>query len=187
MRTLYVVGLPGSGKSTLMKAIIDRHGATGVHVADQPVPHLRYHADGRDLGLWEIGRRRESFSGTDALAMNINPRAIAWVQMLGETGGPTWLLGEGDRLALVSFLAACPNLTVVHLDTPPDVARERATARAATLGVPPQAEAWWKGRATKVRNLMAAVTPMPSVTVTTLDGTAETGVLADVVVATMGR
>jgi|CXWK01.1.fsa_nt_gi energy-coupling factor transporter ATP-binding protein EcfA2 len=171
MRTVYVVGMPGSGKSTLIKNLLDLFGVTDQFTYDHPVPHARYHAAGKDIGVWEVGRRRAAFSGTDALAMNINPKACAWVATL-DPHGPRVLLGEGDRLANNRFLDACPNLTLVHLSLPVDVAQARMAERAATLGVPLQNPSWWKGRVTKTMNLIAT---RPCVS---LDATADPLLLA---------
>lgn len=155
MRTVYVIGYPGSGKSTAVAGVLDVLGA-GVGLAvEKPVPHLRYKADGRSV--WEMGRRREAFSGTDALAMSIQPVAVRWVQALVDPGAsaPDVLIGEGDRLATRGFLDACPGLTLVRLSVPLEVVTERATARALMLGRSAQDPSWFRGRVTKVDRVAA--------------------------------
>lgn len=150
MRTVYVIGYPGSGKSTAVAGALEILGADIEVAVEKPVPHLRYAIDRQSV--WEMGRRREAFSGTDALAMNIQPVAVRWVQALADPGAsaPDVLIGEGDRLATRGFLDACPNLALVRLAVPLEVVMERAAARAAMLGRSVQDLSWFRGRVTKV-------------------------------------
>jgi hypothetical protein len=104
-------------------------------------------------GCIQLGKVRDNgFSGTDALGMAINPRAIEFV----ESRPAHVVLGEGDRLANGGFLSAADRagiLTVVWIDVPPEIARERARERALRLGTKEQTESWWKGRYTKTSRL----------------------------------
>lgn len=99
-RAVYLIGEPGAGKTTLMEQLC-RHYTIGT--AEQLEGQLwgeRLWLDGDVAGI-RLGRTRESFSGTDALGMAVNPDAIRWLQ----TGKPTpILLGEGARLANWAFV-----------------------------------------------------------------------------------
>lgn len=148
MRTIYLIGAPGSGKSTALKRALEiRRWGDPVQKLE-PIPHLDYGA-----GLIQLGRVRETgFSGTDALGMAINPRAIEFL----ESRPANIVLGEGDRLANAGFLGAADRtgvLTLIWLDVPPEVARQRARERALRLGTKEQTESWWKGRYTKTARL----------------------------------
>lgn len=145
MRSLYLIGAPGVGKTTLMAALTAPLGEP--EVVATPVPHLKWRE------VVEVGRRRGEFSGTDALGYAVVPSAVAWVR---SEQRPEWLVGEGDRLACRPFfdaLRAAGDLDVVLVDAPRLVAFQRMCDRAARLGRPPQSEAWWKGRVTKAHRL----------------------------------
>lgn len=139
MKALYVIGEPGAGKSTLIQALTDGHPC---ETTDSPFPMRRY-----DCGPLELGKRRDDFSGTDALAMNIQPK----VQQFIEGVRPALLLAEGDRLGNAAFFAFLRSvgydLRIVYLDAE-GVAVERRIARGSS-----QNEAWLRGRATKVKRL----------------------------------
>lgn len=146
---VYVIGPPGVGKTTLVDALLTRLGARERVQVEAPVPHVLH----PPTDWVEVGRWRPAFGGTDALGYAIMPKAVAWVT--GERR-PRLLIGEGDRLASDRFFdaltAGYEELLVIHL-AGVDVAWERAQARAASLGRPPQNEGWWKGRATKAQRL----------------------------------
>lgn len=148
MRTIYVIGAPGSGKSSaVLRAIELAHWETPTQLLT-PIPHLDYGA-----GCIQLGKVRETgFSGTDALGMAINPKAIEFIS----SRPANVVLGEGDRLANAGFLSAADSagvLTIVWLDVAPEVARARARERAIRLGTKEQTESWWKGRYTKTSRL----------------------------------
>ena len=145
MRFYYFVGQPGAGKTTLLRALVAPARRADM---ERPVPHMAYLAPhGLPLGA-QMGRDRGTFSGTDALALSIQPKAVAWVQ-----GQPyDLLIAEGDRLANDAFFLAVREagytLTVLHLATPDGVAAERRAARGSD-----QNAAWLKGRMSKVARL----------------------------------
>lgn len=175
MRSVYIVGEPGAGKSTLMRALTA--GVARLRRA-KPFAHdlLVNEETGRPVGI-EIGAAHPTFPGTDRLSMSVQPRAIEWVQ-----GEPTpLLLGEGDRLATRGFLGALAGcstqLSVVWLDVPEEVAAARRAARGTK-----QSETWVIGRRTKVARLVAELrgwADTGAVELLRLDASLPTDVLAD--------
>lgn len=135
MKATYIIGEPGAGKSTLVD-----HLTRGLphETAEQPFAHRYY-----DCGVFEIGRRRHEFSGTDALAMNVQPEAIRFIEGIR----PALLLAEGDRLANEKFFKALVaigyELTVYVV-----AGSERAALQRSLRGTGQNA-AWVKGRITK--------------------------------------
>lgn len=166
----YLVGVPGAGKSTLVEAVtagVPRKAAT---LASVPV--VVY-----DGGMVELGRRRDSFSGTDALSMSIQPKAINLLTILAGADA-AWhrLFGEGDRLANLNFLLAAReagwHVTLLHLDVPEEVAAERRRERGSK-----QTETWLKGRRTKVARLVTNARAV-GFDVRTIDGTPQVSDIA---------
>jgi hypothetical protein len=144
-KLVYLIGEPAAGKSTLMKQALEDLAPV---VEPKPLLHTWWDED-----LLELGGRRSSFSGTDAMPMNIQPRVVAFLQ----ARPCERVIAEGDRLANGSFFKAVTatgyDLTVVWLWVPPEIAAERRRSRAKRLGVAEQNATWVKGRQTKVNRL----------------------------------
>jgi hypothetical protein len=150
---IYIAGPPAAGKSSLMRALT--RGCDAVP-RNPPLVALPYTAlldqDGKVKAV-ELGRRRESFPGTDTLAMNIAPVAKRWIANQARSDdGFRLVLAEGDRLGFPAFMRAAMDagarVTVVHLSCDGDVLDRRCEARGSK-----QDESWRKGRATKAANL----------------------------------
>ena len=110
MKMIYLIGLPGSGKSTLMKAFMAKMkdqmlecspSTEAIWTAERPIDLLDSHVMGniRVLGKYEEG---ETFSGTDKLSMAVSPKAIEWVN----TKPDEYVMAEGDRLNSLKFFDA---------------------------------------------------------------------------------
>jgi hypothetical protein len=159
---LYLSGEPGAGKSALMAELT--RGLYRVPLppaADAPARDFLRQPLGalmEDVAV-ELGRRRDSFSGTDALPQTAITAAEAYLRSGLAERETSLLLAEGARLANGRFLraaiAAAWTVTLIHLD-PHGAGEERRAKRAAELGKPPQDPSWVKGRATAARNLAAA-------------------------------
>lgn len=146
MEFLYIFGEPGAGKSTLVQALT---ADLEKRLSREPVPHIVWHTP--TAQVLEIGYERETFRGTDATPMSIQPAAIKYVH----SKPCDFMLAEGDRLATDGFFQAIQEagykLTLLHV-APPNVVGRRA-ARALELGHAQNAT-WVAGRVTKVKNLV---------------------------------
>jgi hypothetical protein len=142
-KLVYVMGYPGCGKTTATALAL---GGDAVEVRDKPFKHIKY-AD----GLVQLGMIRESYGGTDALPMNVQPAVVQWLAQ----AQPPRVVGEGDRLANGKFfhavLSAGFNLTVVYLAVPELLAQYRAWRRGSRF-----VDSWFRGRITKVNRLVSA-------------------------------
>lgn len=145
MKIIAIGGEPGSGKTTLMKQVINITGVVPEYDSFKLVPYLR-----KDnlyiLGKYEEG---EVFAGTDRMSMAVQPEAIKFLTTLSEY---SVVLFEGDRLFNTSFLGYCVDnydTSIVYLATNPDVRKERYKERGSE-----QNETWLQGRETKINNIL---------------------------------
>jgi energy-coupling factor transporter ATP-binding protein EcfA2 len=155
---VYLIGAPGSGKSTLMRRL-----TAGMErlPCDAPVPHDQlFEGITGAVTHAEIGRQRGDFSGTDALASAIIEKAVPWI---AHKPYPI-LLGEGARLGNHRFIEAAItagySVTLGLLDH--DDAEDWREIRSRQIGRF-QNPGWVKGRLTASRNL--AKNPPTGVTV----------------------
>jgi hypothetical protein len=185
-RLVYLSGEPGAGKSTLMAEL------TG-HWQRVPRGPLAAHDLSRDyltdresggICAVEIGKRRDSFSGTDALPQAVITVAEAYLRDGVAAAETSLLLAEGARLANERFLTAAVvsgwAVTLVHLD-PRGAAEDRRAKRAAELGKPPQNPSWVKGRITAARNLTLTAAARGAEVLLLDSSTATPAALADAV------
>lgn len=144
MRLLYVIGEPGVGKTTLVRAV------TRVPSEVQTKPYISW-THYTDLAC-QLGYDRQPFGGTDALGMAAQNHVLAWLN----TKPYQYILGEGDRLANLKFLHAVEEIgyevTLAVLSCAPEQLERRREKRNAQLGKV-QDEKWLKTRTTKILNL----------------------------------
>jgi gluconate kinase len=116
MKLIYLIGLPGCGKSTVMKKLME---VMGEFTPDRPIDLLDSHFGGnvRILGKYAEG---ETFSGTDRLSMAVAPKAVEYFS----TQPNEIVIGEGDRLNNRKFFDTFEDKTIIHL-TVSDKERQR--------------------------------------------------------------
>lgn len=183
-RSLYLIGGPGAGKSTLMERLLAPWIVDPVAERLTEKELFGHHMTlGVETGVY-LGKIRPQFPGTDALSMSVSPIAAAWVR--AEAHCYDVILGEGGRLAVRPFLDALRESTqmlLVHLAVDFDVARARTLARPDSnewkpvsrkgpdghwhrvqRAGRPQADSWLKSGAAKAAKLAEEY---PSVTINT--------------------
>lgn len=145
MKVIAMIGVPGSGKTTVMKALMEQCKIpTTIQVMCKLVPY--HHRDNiYILGKYEEG---EVFGGTDKMSMAVQPRAIEFLDSLPDD---SIVIFEGDRLGTQSFLEYADehhDLSIIRLTTPRDIQKERFKERGSS-----QNETWLAGRESKVENI----------------------------------
>jgi len=155
MKVIAIGGEPGSGKSTLMKKLIEVFEVEPKYNEVKLVPYLQK-GNVYVLGKYEEG---EVFSGTDRMSMAVQPEVIKFLSTLPSDAV---VLYEGDRLFTASFLEHCLDmydLNIIYLQTKKEVRQERYKDRGSD-----QNETWLQGRETKIANILKNMTLMFSVT-----------------------
>jgi hypothetical protein len=139
-----------------VQAVLTKLGQPGHLMAFGPMKGRMY-GETLVLGVYDGGK----FQGTDRLAMNVQPYALAFLRNLHHLSGVRSVLFEGDRLMNLAFLRAAAKahaLGLFVLQASEAAKQLRHIARGDT-----QTDSWLKGRATKWANLCAQVahTPLP--------------------------
>lgn len=179
-RSIYLVGGPGAGKSTLMARLL-RGWSPGpyVRLSERELFGHRLLSDDLKLGVY-LGHLRPEYPGTDALSLSVAPHALRWLQTVDNS--IEWVFGEGARLSHQSFLqelAERTDLVVVHLA----VDDETSAARRAARSGKPLSDQYCRIAVSKARNIAEWCTQAGIVTLS-LDGTRGVEDLAKEVCAT---
>ncbi len=130
-RSIYLLGAPGVGKSSVMRTLL-KPWTAGPYLRfteREMFGHYLYQPTLELYGAY-LGHLRPEFPGTDALSMSVQPQALLWLQQ--SDGGLEYIYGEGARLGNVSFLtelARRSRLTVVFLTAESEVLDERLERR----------------------------------------------------------
>lgn len=152
MRTIAIGGVPATGKSTIMRRVMQLIGPGQSFTYGLCRFTLHSQPEGRPsvsvLGTYD----EKDFPGTDRLSMGVQPDAVAFLrsQPFAST-----VVFEGDRLFNGKFLTAasgCGPLEIYVIETDPALLSMRHSLARADV----QPESWLSGRRTKVANIQAA-------------------------------
>lgn len=153
MRVIAIGGMPASGKTTLMRALMKRIGVdTGTTYT---VPLLKWHetlaGDVKVMG--DYTAKAGTFGGTDRLSMACQEYARRQMEGWQASRETRAVLFEGDRLVAPGFLEALKGsgrfeMSLWVLETSHETRAQRSQQRGDT-----QSETWKKGRKTKLENL----------------------------------
>lgn len=155
MKTLaYIFGQPGSGKTTLMRALCGE--SPPLYEASDPVKHRCLSRKGGMFAV--LGGDSYPFGGTDTLSYTAVGSADRWLSSLSACAAGRVVLAEGDRLANGRFFDVARKhyrLLLFFMRCKDVEAASRRAARASKHALPLQSDSWVKGRVTKHANLAA--------------------------------
>ena len=148
MQVIAIFGEPGSGKTTLMKKLMEKYGFD--KTINESFKLVPFHKRGNIfiLGKYEDG---QVFGGTDRMSMAVQPQAIKFLENLNKAAPDSVVIFEGDRLSTSSFLEHCfenYETSMFYLNTNKDVRTERYKERGSN-----QDETWLRGRESKINNI----------------------------------
>lgn len=147
-KILAIGGVPGTGKTTLMRALMQSLGEWE-RVKPVKLVDCEYNKS-HDLYVFGKYDEGEVFAGTDKLSMAVQPEALQFIKNNQDLN----VIFEGDRLFNGSFLRDLmdlpdTDLKVVLLTCPNKELTERYKARGSE-----QPEKFLQGRKTKYDNLL---------------------------------
>lgn len=150
MHLKHYIGVPGSGKTTLMRQKLETLRSVE---ADEFVKEgfVTYHKFPKQktivLGCYD----ERTFSGTDTWAKSVGPKFRQWLLDNASKYEGWKIFSEGERLSnapSLDAMFATGNMELVLLNTPPEELERRRQARNNS-----QNETWLKGMHTRVSNL----------------------------------
>ena len=145
MRTVALIGVPGSGKTTVMRGVLERFPAGFNHKLIFGKKSAEHHYL---VGIY----RGLDFDGTDQLSFQAASSFKAWAKELPQEAVVVF---EGDRLANAKVFEFCLQhgaLQVVLIDAAPEHIARRLASRAKKTGKAQDAT-WLAGRQSKVSRL----------------------------------
>lgn len=155
MRFVMLVGEPATGKSTLVRELMQCLASDWELRTPTYVPH---HFS-RTVSTMVLGRyddKAQKYPGTDRMSMAAQPRVLSYLRSAIESRYCSRVLCEGDRLgnrSMVVALRSMPlDVKVIRICLDPEVlANRRARERF------DQKAKFWASRATKLQNMQDVI------------------------------
>lgn len=158
LKTIYLAGVPATGKSTIMRSVRS-------YLMPNAVPFSFGTLRGMRQGcIWAYGVFDGSiFEGTDRLSMSVISDAVRHAEGLKAAASRNVILVEGDRLFCERFLASS-NAEVIIIDAPNEVLTHRHNLRGDS-----QTATFLKRCRTKVENFCEKNNPIRRMNASVLD------------------
>jgi hypothetical protein len=149
MKIVGLIGVPGTGKTTLTRAWMKQHASDWQRAEPRKLVTCEYSPSRNTyiLGKYDEG---EVFAGTDKLSMSVMPEAKIFLK---ECDKSTNIFFEGDRLGSASFFEYIMDLPKVELH----ILKLQADSRTLSIRYSErgsnQSEQFLSGRETKISNI----------------------------------
>ena len=166
MKVVAIGGEPGTGKTTMMFALIDsldeKFGKASIEQPVKLVPCLVWDHPGLRGPVYILGKYEEgdAFQGTDRMSMSCQPAAVEFLKQVDRSA---IVLFEGDRLFNQSFLEAAAEISdcleIIILAATDPILKARYERRGSD-----QSATFIKGRKTKIMNIKMNMSLSPLVT-----------------------
>lgn len=151
-----IIGEPASGKSTLMRMLLNRDAY--IRLTPKWIPHYVC-AERSAVVLGDYDGANQMYPGTDRMSMAVQPRALSFIAASTHRK----FIFEGDRLGNMSMIeqlvAAGYDVQVIRLLVTGDIRAARGRLQGRT-----QDAKFLKSRETKMRNMHEALIRMVGVT-----------------------
>lgn len=144
MKLIYLIGIPGTGKTTVMKEFMSRFNGEWKPERVADLLDTQVNGQIRILGKYEEG---ETFAGTDRLSMAVAPKVIEYFN----TNPDEVIVGEGDRLTSKAVFEAVDDKTIILLKVSDSERERRYVERGSN-----QSEKFIKTTTTKCKNIVDA-------------------------------
>lgn len=143
-----LAGVPGTGKTTIAKALIEKLGGFDEFSQTEPVPLVNCLESDKVVIVGKYDDSSEVFQGTDRLSMAVSPNFQQYVK----ESTPSRLFIEGDRLVgnkTIDFLQEMGyNTNVLVVEVPDEVRLQRYVERGSN-----QSDKFIQSKMTKVSNI----------------------------------
>ena len=154
MNIIAIGGAPGTGKSSIVKRLMDEQKIDKTNFNEFPLVPYHYNNNFVVFGRYD----GEGYAqGTDRMSMAVQPKVIEFLNTLKSNGRT--IVFEGDRLFNSSFLEHCTDnysTNIIVLKASQDGRAQRFAKRGSE-----QNEKWLKGRESKIENILSNMILMP--------------------------
>ena len=156
MDTIYFLGAPATGKTTLVK-LFTEHWFDMESVKTPIAYRIQKDLHSKDSKYnIQLGKTAPVYAGTDTLSFTAIDKMPDLYELWNSKDKIKYILGEGDRLANRTYFDLAKeygNLHIFYLELDENIRQNRSLARSMENNLSKQNLTWQKGRLTKHKKL----------------------------------